>query len=65
MLRIRNFETCLGDKAQVGVSSASKHAFIRVNGQDVGTVPRCKAYDAATILSTLACLTGTRIWRLV
>lgn len=65
MLKVRNFATPLGDKAQVGVSNVSKHAFIRVNGQDVGTVPRCKAYDAATILSTLACLTGARIWRLV
>lgn len=65
MLRIRNFETCLGDKAQVGVSNASKHAFIRVNGQDVGTVPRYKVHDAAAILTTLACLTSMRIWRLV
>ena len=65
MLKIRNFATPLGDKAQVGVSSASRHAFVRVNGRDIGTVPRCKTYNAATILSTLACLTGVRVWRLV
>ena len=65
MLVIRNFQSALGSRAKIGISNASKHAFVQVNGKDLGTVRRFKVANALECIKTLNTLCGTEIWRLV
>lgn len=63
MLVIRHFKSMLGSKAQIGISGASKHAFVVVNGKDLGTVRRFKVANAFECVKTLNALCGTEMWR--
>lgn len=63
MLNIRKFTSALGSHAQIGISSASKHAFVVVNGKDVGTVRRFKVSNAFECVKTLNTLCETEMWR--
>ena len=63
MFIIRNFTSKLGSKAQIGISGASKHAFVVVNGKDLGTVRRFKVANAFECVKTLNALYGTELWR--